>query len=299
VLSGGDPTFLKRLNKLGTLGGGVDEKLIKGLMAYSKGRSKKARKLLEQIPAERLGQTTGGHLALIQAILAKKTPKKALVYLDQARLMAPGTLIEEAALRRGVVMAAKAGDEDKFLFFVSQYFWRYNKSVYLPNFLKGFAQSFAESKFVVNEELQKRLETFLDKAPRKIRKMAYMALAEAAVFHGRTKLAKMATGKIVSFSKGNSQLATRARLFVAAAAIVTDDYEQALAELKSIDPYKLIPRDRDLLNAALTLAEQLRAPARVSAAQGQYDEIKDASPVVLKGRKSITEADSLLKGAGK
>lgn len=307
VLSGGDPQFLKQLGTLGDLGGGVDATVIKGLIAFSKARNKDAFNLLSKIQASSLGTSAGGHLALAQAMVSVDDPKKALAYIDQARLMAPGTLVEEAALRRGVIMAAKAGDADKFMLFVAQYMWRYNKSVYASNFLYGFAQSFASGKFGTDPEMRKRMETLLDHLSESRQKAGYTALAEAAVLAGRVELAHMASSKLVALYKGDPTMEQRAKLYVAAASVVTEDHDKAVAELKTLDEGQLSARDKELRRAALNLAEQIHLPpivegtetAPISVTQAEHDEMKDMPVAVVAGRKSIALADELLNGAGK
>ena len=65
VLSGGDPAVLKRLHGAGALPG-IEENLVKGVLAYSEGRSAEA-DLLLGIDTRGLDPTIGGHIALVQA----------------------------------------------------------------------------------------------------------------------------------------------------------------------------------------------------------------------------------------
>ena len=86
----------------------LDEKLLKGVLAYGEGRQDEAVELLGGIEARIARcQSSPGHVAFVQGeLVAKKEPAKALAHLDDARLLAPGTLIEEAALRRQVALSA-------------------------------------------------------------------------------------------------------------------------------------------------------------------------------------------------
>lgn len=308
VLSGGDPFILQRLVRLNDLGGGVTADVIKGLIAYSRGRNEEAFKLLSGVPASSLGSGAGGHLALAQATLATEDPAKALAYLDQARLMGPGTLVEEAALRRAVAIAAKSNNGSKFLSTTSQYLRRFYRSVYAPNFLRAYALGYATNGFGKDGPMRERLVAMLDRIPREPRKAAYLALAEASVLHGGIETARVASGKLVELAKNDPSTALRARLYGAAAGVVSDGYDLAVIELKNIDRTKLLPRDRDLLNAALALAVKLHAPLPeagdeppppASAAQAPNGEMEDVSPAIVAGRKSIALADSLLNGTSK
>ncbi|HEY7646618.1 MAG TPA: hypothetical protein VH858_16375, partial [Hyphomicrobiales bacterium] len=130
ALSGGDPGVLAKLLSLSPLPC-IDDRLIKGLIDYSKGRSEAAWKLLSGVDPRDLDPRAAGHLALAQAMLiAGVEPKKAISYLDLARIIAPGTLVEEAALRREAVIAASIEDFQTFQMLTSQYLRRFSKSVY-------------------------------------------------------------------------------------------------------------------------------------------------------------------------
>lgn len=312
VLSGGDPFILQRLSRLNDLGGGVTADVIKGLIAYSRGNNDDAIKLLSKVPVASLGSGAGGHLALAQATLAVADPVKALAYLDQARLMAPGTLVEEAALRRTISVAIKANDSSKFMYATSQYLRRFFRSVYAPNFLRAFAVGYVTSSFGKDVAMRGKMVDVLDHLPRLAKKAAFLAIAEAATLHAQIDTARLASGRLIELAKNDTSTLMRARLYGAAAAIASDGYDLATLELKNIDPTKLLPRDRELLAAALVLAEKLREPlpeageqppsppdVPASAAQGPDGEMNDVPQIVVTGRKSIALADSLLNGTAK
>ncbi len=306
VLSGGDPRILHRLMEAKELSGGVTKDLLKGLLDYSRGRSKDALERLEKVRPEALGPAAGGHLALAQATLTAADPAKSIGYLDQARLVAPGSLVEEAALRRAVILAARMGDFDKFLLASSQYLRRFPKSVYASNFLISFGSALATAQFGRDPKQAERLIGMLDTLPSEQRKTAYLVLAEEAIQSGLVDLTTVAARKLAELVKGDPVLTARAHLYEAAALVVTDEYDKAVAMLKGIDKAKLGSRDRAVLIAALALAERVREPVTVtpaetppaSAAQGKDGDMPESS-AVLAGRKAIAAADKLLKGSTK
>ena len=88
--------------------------LYRGALAYAGGDDDGARGLLLPIEAKTLPSGLAGHLALIQATLVEPTDKaKALALLDLTRLLEPGTLVEEAALRKEMSLIGDSGDFDK------------------------------------------------------------------------------------------------------------------------------------------------------------------------------------------
>lgn len=309
VLSGGDPRILGKLLKMGELPGGVTENLMKGLYAYARDRNKEALELLGAFNVRSFHPGPGGHMALALATLtAGSDPARALAYLDDARLLAPGTLIEEAALRRAITIALKAENFDKFLLTASLYLRRFPASVYAAAFRRNMAKAFASSKFSMDSALVHRFSAEIETFTPERRKEAYIALAEEGILHGRLELTRLASQKVIELAADDPALLTKARLYDAAALVVSADYDQAVVALGALDTSKLAYRDRELLKAVLTVAERVRAkpaeiatqtPPPASAAQGKAVEMESVSPVVKSGRNAIATADQLLSGAGR
>lgn len=100
LFSAGKPAVVRAAMQRATLSPDND-RLIKGALAYAEGQDGTARALLGTFDPRALPAVLGGHLALVLATLYADTdPQKAGQMLDSARLLVPGTLVEEAALRR-------------------------------------------------------------------------------------------------------------------------------------------------------------------------------------------------------
>ena len=92
-----------------------EDRLVKGALAYAEGQDEIARGLLGKFDPKALPRGLGGHLALVMATLyADKDPARAGAMLDMARLLVPGTLVEEAALRRQIFLLADTASLEKF-----------------------------------------------------------------------------------------------------------------------------------------------------------------------------------------
>ena len=96
----------------------------------------------------------------------------------------------------------------------------------------------------------------------------------------------------------------RARLYDAAARIVTNAYEQGVAALQGIDEARLPERDAKLRKAALVLARDLRAAARGVEQRRAADEppptparidLGSSAATLARARTVLGEADQLLK----
>ena len=305
ALSGGDPGVLAKLLSLSPLPC-IDDKLIKGLIDYSQGRSEAAWKLLSGVDPHDLDPRAAGHLALAQAMLiAGVEPKKAISYLDLARIIAPGTLVEEAALRREAVIAASIEDFQTFQMLTSQYLRRFSKSVYASDFMRRFAAAVTGSKYSESGALFQQLTGVLDQLDADMRQSVYLALAKAGALRGRVPIALTAARKLAEFSSGDPKMLVRAKLYEGSAQLVTPDYDQAVALLKSIDRAALPVRERPVLDAALQLAERLRAPVQadlpiaepppVSAEQGKNAEM-ERPRFVDDAKAALSKAEELIEG---
>lgn len=111
-MSGGNPTTLETLMRRLRLSEDDARKCI-GILSYLKGGTKAAATALEKVEPMNEKPELGAFLALVKgSVLTQEKPQDALKYLAQARLISPGTLVEEAALRRSMPLLIAAKDFD-------------------------------------------------------------------------------------------------------------------------------------------------------------------------------------------
>lgn len=301
ALSGGEPRVLKTLFSRRSLPG-VDEKLLNGALAYSEGRDADAAELLAAVDVRALEPNLGAHVALVQsALLAAKDAKKAIALLDVARLLAPGTLIEEAALRRQASVVAASGNMDAFNALVSHYMRRFPNSVYATGFREQFAAEVAGDWYGHAPEQLAKLETMLEGLDVATRRQSYMLIAHRAVIGGRVELARLAARHAVALAAEGSAEHTRSRIYEAAILIVTEDYDAGVATLDAIDRSKLEAGDAALLDAAIAVAREVRRPTQtadltLASAPGQDVPVPKA---VELARQVMARVDMLLNEASK
>jgi len=300
VLSGGDPRILRNLTASGTEFG-IDQHLIKGALAYSERRDAEAAEEFAGIDVESLDRTVGGHVALVRALLIIKDDQaKAANLLDSARVIAPGTIVEESALRRQTILIAKMGQLDRFDALSAQYLRRFGSSIFVGTFARQFAQEIVANKYADDEKRLAKLDAALRQLPDVPRMEASLAIAEEAITVANVELVRFA-GRIAAIDpKQYPQEATRMRLFEAAALIVTENFDEASRALWSIDRSKLSAHEEALLDAALDVAKDIsRAPSLAQAAAtaettGKPAEMDSAPPVVSNAQQAIARVDQLL-----
>jgi chemotaxis protein MotC len=261
LLSGGAPQLVRKLprDRLN-----VDSRLFDGALAYVEGRQDEARELLKDIKPRAIPSSVSGQIALVQGtLLFNSDPSVAIERLDDARLLLPGTLVEEAALRREIMLVAQAEDFDKFEFLTRAYVRRYRNSVYAGDFWQRFASAMTRSSLALDERRFQRIVAMLEEIDRASRLKLYLLISRAALLRGRIAVLRLASEQALRL--GPEADLERTHLFRGAARALGDEYDGGLAELKAIDRTKLPERDVALLNATIQLALDVRKPAAGSA----------------------------------
>lgn len=293
VLSGGDPAVLKIvLGRPKTPY--IERRLLRGALAYGEGRMVDALSQIHKFDARSIDVLLGGIVALIQGTLvAKKDPLKALPYLDDARLLAPGTLIEEAALRQQIMIVARDGQMDRFDQLSEQYSRRFPNSIFARSFRRQFFAGVARKSFKGADAWISRAETELEKMPVAERPGLYLAIADEALKVGNVGLAAFSAGKARELSQPGSRTVERAKVYEGAALAVTADFQKGLDLLGGIDVAKITGSERQIRDSALFVAQNVgkwpSAPGAPPADEPALDSINRAQAM-------LTEVDSLLGG---
>lgn len=272
VMSGGDPQILRSILGAGKITG-VDESVVKGVLAYAEGRDDDARSLLGEVDARALDIVIAAHVALIQGVIfAEKDSARARVFFDRARLLAPESSIEEVALRREVPMLVAKGELEASEYLSSRYFRRYGRSIYARSFRRQFARDVARRPEASDAKVHARLADVLEDAALPDRRELYLALAKQSVIKGNVGLARFAAAHAAQLSSEGSLESVRSKVYEAAALVVTDDYAEAVDTLERVDRAALVKRDAELFDAASSVAAEVQ---RWPDGSG----VPDASPV--------------------
>ncbi|WP_426613865.1 chemotaxis protein [Bradyrhizobium sp. McL0616] len=258
LLSGGAPQVVRKLprDKMN-----VDAKLFDGALAYVEGRQEEARELLKDVQPRTIPSGMGGQVALVQgALFARSAASLAIERLDDARLLLPGTLVEEAALRREILLVGQAEDFDKFEFLTLAYIRHYRNSVYAGDFWQRFSTGLTQSSLALDDRRFARIAALLEQIDRASRLKLYLVIARAALVRGKLGVTRPASERALTLSADATSDRERAHFFRGASRALTDEYDGGFAELKALDKSKLPERDVLLLNATVQLALDVRKP---------------------------------------
>jgi chemotaxis protein MotC len=296
VLSGGDPGILQTILAAGV--SSEHDKLLRGVLAYAQGRGGEAHELLVDISALSLEPLLAGHVALVQAeLVANFNPVRAIALLDEARLLAPGMLVEEAALRRQISLVSAAGHPEMFEALSGQYLRRFPKSFYAGGFKQQFAAELVSRKGSAANTA--KLEAALLQLEPSEQRDVFVLIATEAIARGRMDLVRFAASKALRLAQPGSTVYMRLVTYEAAALIVTGEFEQGFAALQAADRAQLETEDAELLDAALAVAEQIRRPPAASGPPGLPPPGLPPSPKLEAARQAVAQIDAMLGGARK
>ena len=294
VLSGGDPHVLAKLAKLDT---GTEKTLVRAALAYGNNRNTQAAELLADANPRTLDPSIAAHIALVRAeLLTKKDPDRALALLADARLLAPGTMIEESALRREATLAADRGDAARFESVMSQYLRRFASSVHMATFRRQFATSIATRGMGDDLQRRSRMEAVIGALPPSQREDVYLSVAWEGIMAGRVDLVRWATASATGLSADDSPQQLRARLFAGAVLLVTDEFERGVSQLRALPPDQLDAEEEGLLAAALSVADEVRRASPLPQSADNAPPGASAPAVAAVAKATIAKVDNLLSG---
>ncbi|WP_312806492.1 chemotaxis protein [Agrobacterium cavarae] len=323
IMSGGNPATLNYLVAK-DVQGYFDSRVVNVLQKYLSGRGGLVDKVVSDLIPEYRNNRLGPYLMLIAGNIAyTKDPAAALPFFDDARLSAPGTIIEEAALRRSIMATMQLKQPEKGMVYARKYAVRFLHSPYASQFADLFV-SLAIDSFgpVTTTDIGEIAELMDAERAQEI----YLRIARQASLQGKMELAQFAAEKAngIAEDTGDTTREPLSKLYSGLSDISGQDVLSAQEKLASIPESELSPRDLALRNAAKTIAEQImqppslaaattvssssgpategsRAPAPAGKTEEAASQAADAAPLKTffdKNRARLNEIDSMLKQEG-
>ena len=270
AMSGGNPETLDILAER-DIEGNFDNRVTSILRRYLSGRGSTATKQLKDVVPEYRNTRIGPYLELIGAnALMESETETALKFFDWARVEAPGSIVEEAALRRSLAITSLKGDAKHALQYARRYARRYMNSPYASQFADIFVTLAIEQKQALPPP---EIKAVLSLIERKRQREIYLRLGRRAAIEGDKALAEFASheARRLSNPEDTGQLAL-AELYSGLVNVPTDGIEKVLQQLAEIPDGSLSPKDRFLRDAATVIAEEvLKAPGEDSLRQVKLD----------------------------
>jgi chemotaxis protein MotC len=300
VLSGGHPGLAEVMAE--TEGLDTNSKaLLRGAAIYMRGNQKDARSAFKSIATVSLPPIVGGRVALVQAMLSDEGSAERQQHFGMAIALMPGTLIEESALRRSALSYADAGNQDRFWRRTERYFRRYGKSLYAPEFMSSVIDRILSFEKPGSHPELERVDRLLTRLPIPLRRTLYLELTRRFAAAGHAGLTLYAARRLRRLSVEGSLEELLALLYGSLFEAASVDPEIPLAVLAGIDRKRLPPTEQGLLDAAMTIARQIRQPADASI-EGMQESVRAAdgvehqSALYVRARKALSEADETIAG---
>ena len=260
VLSGGRPADAEAYARSLELDD-RSRQLLQGAAAYMRGNLDDARTGLASVDPLALPPAYGGRVALTKAMLADAQSVDRERHLSVAMALMPGTLIEEAALRRSALSFAERGDAKQFWRRTERYIRRFPKSIYAADFLSGVTDRIIELYVSGRSARLDELDRLYATLPVNRRRQLYLQLARGATAANVPELAQLAGRHLFRLAVDGSVEQALGTLYTWAYAVTDHDFEPASERLYAIDRHHLGAMDRAILDAALEMIRLIRAPA--------------------------------------
>jgi chemotaxis protein MotC len=295
AMSGGNPATLDIL-AIKDKFGNFDNEVTTVLRAYLNGRAAKTKTTLTDVVKIYRDTEIGPYITLVAAnVTASMNDVAALELFDWARLTAPGTLVEEAALRRSLFIAAQKNMVDEALHYAQLYARRFINSPYAGQYADLVVDLVLLNYEKVGDEGLSEILSFMDR-PRK--REIYLRIARKAAISGLRELAVFSSDKAEALLGSNDKAPqAMAELYSGMAKIPTDGVDGVLESINALSGARLSPRDRALREAAKVVAsEVVRKPVPDSFTQAMPSIM--AQPDVKQGDENIQTAAGAEKKSG-
>jgi len=272
AMSGGNPVTVEAaLARLGR--DDPSRKLGESILFYVNGKPKQAIDAFASVDPMTYTADIAMYLALVKgSILSEAEPGQALALLDRARLLAPGTLVEEAALRRSVAVAARLGNADRFLRLSEQYVRAYLRSPYASQFADAFVAGVVALNVTIDRQAVTDIAALMEPEQEKV---VYLRIARRAAIDGLIDFAAFAATRAEGVKDD-----PRAELYASLSSVTSGSVEDVLHRLSRIDRSRLSESDRQLLDAASAVAREMSvAPAGSTPPQEKPEPAPAVRPV--------------------
>ena len=259
LLNGGHPLPIRQLVvRQVELGSWRD--VIDALLAFSE-RAQDAIERLDHIDAKTLDPGVAGHFALIKAFANRTTVEKAMRNLADAKLLDPGGFVDEAATRREIELLLEGGQRAEAMQAATRYLWRFGSSLYAAGVVNYLSDSIVADLAGLPDGKPK-VTAFFVELPEAARVPTLLRLSRSLLLKGKLDIAAFGAGAARSFAVPGSPEQVRAEFDLALAGAFVAEPEAASGKLRAMKAGLSSGEDNMLLEATLSMLEQINAPVR-------------------------------------
>jgi chemotaxis protein MotC len=295
TFSGGTPDVIATLLDQGRLPE-AERPLFDGALAYVRNDLKTAATKLEAISIDDLEPVLAAQVSLaLGQIHQIDHPDKAIEDLANARLLAPGTLIEEAALRLGAPLADDAGAHDDADRMARRYFDTYHDSSYAANFETRYVALVVGRAMTDPQAALVAMDGVVAGLPTARQQRLYLAAARRSLVAGNLHFASQSADQAITLDGLEPGDAARANLYRTASALGADDQTASRKALDGIDRSLLHVEDQKILDAAYSVLDSMAKPALMTEVSNPAPPEPDTSSVLTRARAALDAASKEMK----
>lgn len=251
LLNGGNPDVVKPI-LAGAPPEALPSRLVAGALAYADANSVEVvQQFSDPLPPGLPDELVASIYLVTSPQLAGSDPAAALQRLDAIRLSMPGSLFEEAAIRRGLKIAARLHDAGKVKVLARNYLQRFPRSPYTQDFFLQFVDAILQLKDRIGNDEIAELARF---ARPEAQHAFYLRVARGALLDGQMERARFAAANAAELARELHVDDTQARLYSAASKAASMRAQDAIRTLSEIPKERLHERDKRLLEAAEAMA---------------------------------------------
>jgi chemotaxis protein MotC len=272
-----------------------DSTTAAGVIAYLEGDIGEAYEAISKVALDDYPTSLGAFLALVKgSVTGAKEPEAGMALLDVARLLGPGTLVEEAALRRSIALAVSHGDAERFMTATEQYARRFLSSPYAAQFAEEFVAGIAKLDGKLD---MARVGNAIDWMSAEQAKSVYLRIARHSAINGNDELLALASQKAREYADMLPGEDPRSELYSSISSVTSETVVEVLARLEELDPSQFTRSDRALLKAAKSVAADVVAPVGDPPAAVLVDEAEAEPPVEQTAGQDVSAANDILTSA--
>lgn len=308
VLAGGNPIVGIKAVETSKLDDEAKRPLF-AAVAYAERNFAVSHKLLIALDHTKVPPSAAAQFALAKSMVTSSTNLKlAKTLLNEARRLAPGTLIEEAALRRSFRFVDANTNLEEYRRNASSYLRNFRRSLYFSDFLKNFAFGLMRMPREKEQEVLKYLKIIFEELNKDEQLRILVYTARSATVTGRVKTAYWSSKRALELLDHNNKLHTRMSLYFAASGVVQPkESESSIVEFGKIKRSTLDKNDQKLFDAVTVLVKRLQGDpmdfAKANSFRNRqpqaYPGDVAVKPRVIENEATILESNTVLMRAKK
>ena len=286
---------------------------LKASLAFAQRDLARAQRLLAEFDPSALPPSMAAHFALARSMAVAATDiELAKTYLNEARKLAPGTLVEEAALRRLIRIAGETRSFDDLVFLSKTYMSRFRNSYYFKDFLTNVSFGLVRMPKEREEDVLSLLKQILANADMSEKVGVAIYVSRHSTLAGKKTLSYWTSELGLDLLPEGSRDYARLQLYKSAIDVVEKEkVPAALGMLEALQDFDFSEKDKLILSSALLLGKQiLQDPVASQSMQSglgnqSLDEnqavdktrmVEVESPVVKKAEEVLSRSSELLEG---